>query len=57
MGITLSYAHVADVGVFQLKDPHIMQLGTIGSRASINYGANIPVEAPGIKGKTHLSTL
>ena len=53
MGITPLFAHVADVGVFPLKDPHILQLGMIGSRASINYGADILIEAPGIRGNTY----
>ena len=54
MGITLSYAQVANMRVFPLKDPHILQLGTIGSRASVNYSLNILINAPGIEGKTYV---
>lgn len=56
-GITPSFVHVADMGVFPLKDPHIMQLGTIGSRALINYGPDILVKAPGIKDKAYVDVV
>ena len=50
MGITPSFAHV----VFPLKDPHILQLGTIGGQASINYRADILVKVPGIRGNMYV---
>jgi hypothetical protein len=40
-GITPTFAQVANVKVFDLLDPHILQLGTVGSRSSIKYGADI----------------
>jgi len=41
-------AQVADTRVFPLEDPHILQLGTIGSRSIINYGSDVRVEFPGV---------
>ena len=54
MGITPSYAEAANARVFLLKDPHMLQLGMIGSHALVNYGLNVLVKAPGIKGETYV---
>ena len=35
-------------------NPHMLQLGTIGSQASVNYGSNIGMEAPGISCNTYV---
>src|SRR6266545_1522688 len=40
LGITPHYAEVANVVVDTLSDPHILQLGTVGSRSIINFGAD-----------------
>ena len=48
-GITPSFAEVANIWVFPLADPHILQLGTIGSHATVNFGTDIKVEIPGGK--------
>jgi hypothetical protein len=40
---------VADIRVFPLADPHILQLGTIGSCATVNFGMEVKVETPGAK--------
>ena len=37
-----------------LKDPHMLQLGMIGSCALVNYGSNVLVKAPGIEGETYI---
>ena len=42
-GITPSFVDVAKIMVFPLKNPHMLQLGTIGSRTSINFSAYIDV--------------
>jgi len=42
-GIIPSFVDVAKITVFPLKNPHMLQLGTIGSRASINFGAYVDV--------------
>ncbi|PPQ66679.1 hypothetical protein CVT24_008832 [Panaeolus cyanescens] len=42
-GITPVFAQIANITVDTLLDPHILQLGTIGSRSSIKYGADVDV--------------
>jgi hypothetical protein len=46
-GITPSFVDVAKITVFPLKNPHILQLGTVGSRASVNFGAYVDVATHG----------
>lgn len=46
-GITPTFAHIANIVVDTLLDPHILQLGTIGSRSIIKYGADVQVEVCG----------
>jgi len=41
--ITPSFVDVAKIMVFPLKNPHMLQLGTIGSCASVNFGAYVDV--------------
>jgi hypothetical protein len=53
-GITPTFAQVADIPVFPLLDPHVLQLGTIGSRSVVNYGTNIEVITPGMKGTIYM---
>lgn len=43
-GITPTFAHVAKIKVNELLDPHTLQLGTVGSRSSIKYGAKVPIQ-------------
>ena len=43
-GITPAFAEHAKVKVDTLEDPHILQLGTVGSRSIIKYGADIPIK-------------
>ena len=35
-------------------NPHILQLGTVGSQATVNYGADVRLEAPGISDDTYV---
>lgn len=42
-GITPSFAELANVKVDTLEDPHVLQLGTVGSRSIIKYGATIDI--------------
>jgi hypothetical protein len=49
VGVTPAFARVAEIPTFSLVDPHIIQLGTVGSRATINSGAMVPVEVPGAR--------
>ena len=43
-GITPTFAELAKVKVDTLEDPHVLQLGTVGSRSIIKYGADVMVE-------------
>ena len=53
-GITPTYAQVADISVFPLSDPHVLQLGTIGSRSVVNYGTEVGVVVPGAEGTIYM---
>ena len=46
-GITPSFVEVAKIKVFPLLNPHILQLGTVGSRASVNYGTYVHIMTHG----------
>jgi len=47
MGITPSFVDVAKITVFPLKNYHVLQLGTVGSRASVNFGTYVDVAMHG----------
>ena len=53
-GITPSFAEIAKVPVDTLEDPHILQLGTIGSRSTIKYGADVDIEINDLETKTYV---
>ena len=46
-GITPQYAELAKIIVDTLADPHILQLGTVGSRSIIKFGADISMSIGG----------
>ena len=46
-GITPSFVDVAKITVFPLKNPHVLQLGMVGSCASVNFGTYIEVVTHG----------
>jgi hypothetical protein len=48
-GITPSFAELANVKVDTLEDPHVLQLGTVGSRSIIKYGADVEIRVADIK--------
>ena len=48
-GITPSFAEIARIPVDELKDPHVLQLGTVGSRSEIKYGADVNINIEGDK--------
>jgi len=54
-GVTPAFAHIANLRVFSLTNPHVLQLGTIGSRAQISHGADVHVEMPGISTKMYVN--
>ena len=45
--VSPDFAQVSDTRIHQLDNPVPLQLGTVGSRASINYGTRTPVEFGG----------
>ena len=47
-GITPLFVDVLKITVFPLQNPHILQLGTIGSCASVNYSAYVDVVTHGM---------
>ena len=54
MGITPSFAEIAKVPVNTLEDPHILQLGTIGSRSTIKYGADVDIKIDDLETKSYI---
>jgi len=42
-GITPSFVNVAKIKVFLLSNPHILQLGTVRSRATVNFGTYVHI--------------
>ncbi len=53
-GITPAFAKIAKVPVNTLEDPHILQLGTIGSRSTIKYRADVNIEIADLKTTTYI---
>ena len=53
-GITPTFAQVADITVFPLSNPHTLQLGTVGSRSTVNYGTETLVRAPGVNSTVYM---
>jgi hypothetical protein len=54
MGIMPMFAQVADIPIFLLLDPHILQLGTIRRCSTVNYGTEVEVTAPGARGQIYI---
>ena len=54
-GITPAFAELAEVPVDELEDPHILQLGMVGSRSIIKYGADIDLNVEGYKIPTYVN--
>jgi hypothetical protein len=53
-GVTPSFIDVAKITVFPLKNPHLLQLGTVGSRAAVNFGTFVDVETHGTSHREYL---
>ncbi|KAG6863319.1 hypothetical protein C0995_007416, partial [Termitomyces sp. Mi166 len=47
MGITPQFAHVNVIRVHELSEPLMLQLGTVGSRAMVQFGAEVKIKASG----------
>jgi hypothetical protein len=37
-----------------LEDPHVLQLGTVGSRSIIKYGADVPVKVANVSATSYV---
>jgi hypothetical protein len=53
-GVTPAYTQVAGIKVKTLDNPLILQLGTIGSRATVNFGTEVQVVIPGFEGLVYM---
>ena len=53
-GITPAFAELAKVKVDTLDDRHVLQLGTVGSRSIIKYGADVLVTVAKVKSTFYL---
>ena len=53
-GIMPSFVDVVKITVFPLKNPHILQLGTVGSRAAVNFGTYVEVAMHGLSHREYL---
>ena len=47
-GITPAFAELTKIKVDTLEYPHILQLGTVGSRLIIRYRADVPIQVEGL---------
>jgi hypothetical protein len=56
-GITPTFAQVANILVFPLNDPHVLQLGMIGSRSIVNYGTEVNVTTHGSNGVIYMDVV
>ena len=54
MGITPAFAELAKIRVDTLGDPHVLQLGTVGSRSIIKYGADALVSVANVKTMSYM---
>ena len=54
MEITPSFVDVAKIAVFPLKNPYMLQLGTVGSCALVDYGAFVDVAMHGMSQREYV---
>ena len=53
--ITPTFAQVAEITVFPLSNLHMLQLGTVGSCSTINFGTETLVTAPGVNSTVYMN--
>ena len=53
-GITPTFAQVAEITVFPLSNLHMLQLGTVSSCSTVNFGTETLVTAPGVNSTTYM---
>jgi hypothetical protein len=54
MGITLAFAELAKIKLDTLDDPHMLQLGTVGSQSIIKYGLDIFIPVANVKDTSYV---
>ncbi|KAG6859667.1 hypothetical protein C0995_005952, partial [Termitomyces sp. Mi166 len=47
MGITPQFAHVNTIRIYELSEPLMLQLGTVGSRAMVQFGMEVKIKVSG----------
>jgi hypothetical protein len=52
--VTPAFCQVAEVPVFNLTEPYVVQLGMLGSKSSINYGTETTISMGGYSGEQYL---
>jgi len=53
-GIIPPFIDMAKIVIFPLKNPHVLRLGTVGSRASVNFGAYVDVAMHGLSQREYV---
>jgi hypothetical protein len=56
-GVTPTFTQVANILVFPLNDPHILQLGTIRSQSTVNYGTEVNVTTCSSNGMIYMDVV
>ncbi|KAG6858148.1 hypothetical protein C0995_002270, partial [Termitomyces sp. Mi166 len=54
MGIMPQFAHVNAIRVHELSEPLMLQLGTVGSRAMVQFGMEVKIKASGHPTKKYM---
>jgi hypothetical protein len=54
MGITPAFAELAKIRVDTLEDPHVLQLGMVGSCSMIKYGVDTTISVANVKDTTYV---
>ena len=55
-GITSSFINMAKIKVFPLLNPHILQLGMMGSRAAVNFGTYVHISTHSLSREEYVKT-
>lgn len=56
-GIMPTFAQVAEIMAFPLSNPHTLQLGTVGSCSTVNFGTETLVMAPGVNSTIYMDIM
>jgi hypothetical protein len=53
-GITPTFSELAKIKVDTLDDPHVLQLGTVGSRSIIKYGVDATIVVANVRNTAYM---